>query len=282
MGIFPTSTGFLRKMEITGNPWLGAGGYSRPGPPAMTGAARGRPASALERKHNMRWFDVTTSLLASVGRAGTGMQVGAIGKKPARPLDLFEYEGCPFCRKVREALSILDLQANIHPCPQNGPRFRPYVAKRGGKAQFPYLRDPNNAVEMYESDAIVAYLFATYGDSDAPWSLTTPLLTDLSSFAASLPRITAGRYYRPSRAPEKNLELYSFEASPFCRLVRERLCELELPYHLFNVAKDSPGRRRFVERSGKMMVPWLHDPNTGVEMFESDDICQYLEETYAQ
>jgi glutathione S-transferase len=31
-----------------------------------------------------------------------------------------------------------------------------------------------------------------------------------------------------------------------------------------------------------MMVPYLVDPNTGVEMFESADIVRYLEETYAE
>ncbi|MBU6283884.1 glutathione S-transferase N-terminal domain-containing protein, partial [bacterium] len=37
----------------------------------------------------------------------------------------------------------------------------------------------------------------------------------------------------------------------------------------------------FVARSGKMQVPWLHDPNTGVSMFESADIVDYLDRTYA-
>jgi glutathione S-transferase len=81
--------------------------------------------------------------------------------------------------------------------------------------------------------------------------------------------------------PERPLELYSFEASPFSRIVREALCELELPYLLHNVAGGSPGRDAFVERSGRMMVPWLSDPNTGNELFESADIVAYLEETYA-
>ena len=63
--------------------------------------------------------------------------------------------------------------------------------------------------------------------------------------------------------------------------MRERLCELEIPYLLHNVAKGSAKRSEFVERSGRMMVPYLHDPNTGREMFESADICAYLDETYA-
>ena len=85
---------------------------------------------------------------------------------------------------------------------------------------------------------------------------------------------------RPSKAPATPLELYSFEASPFCRLVRETLCELELPYLLHNVAKGSARRDAFVELSGKMQVPYLVDPNTGIEMFESTDIIAYLEATY--
>ena len=63
--------------------------------------------------------------------------------------------------------------------------------------------------------------------------------------------------------------------------MREALSELEIPYLLHNVAKGSPRRAAFVERSGKMMVPFLIDPNTHVEMFESAAILAYLDETYA-
>ncbi len=89
-------------------------------------------------------------------------------------------------------------------------------------------------------------------------------------------------FARPSIAPEKPLELWSFEASPYCRVVRELLTELELPYTLHNVGKRSPSRAAFVARSGKMMVPYLADPNTGVEMHESADILRYLRATYAR
>jgi glutathione S-transferase len=62
--------------------------------------------------------------------------------------------------------------------------------------------------------------------------------------------------------------------------VRETLCELELPYRLHNVGKNSAGRPAFIARAGKMMVPYLVDPNTGRAMFESADIKAYLNETY--
>ncbi len=228
-----------------------------------------------------RIVDVTTSIASSLLRAGTGFKVGRLGSRPEKTLELYEFENCPFCRKVREALSILDLEADVRPCPKNGPRYRQAVRKRGGKAQFPYLIDPNTGTEMYESDDIVEYLFDRYGDGSVPLALAVPVLRDLTSILSGLPRVGYGSRYRKARQPDQDLELYSFEASPFSRLVREALCTLELPYRLHNVAKGSPSRDDFVKRSGRMMVPHLVDPNTGTAMFESADIVQYLEQTYA-
>jgi glutathione S-transferase len=229
-----------------------------------------------------RALDVATSFAASVARLGSGMSVRLLGHRPKKRLELYEFEACPYCRKVREALSILDLEAMIYPCPKNGPRFRPEVIRRGGKAQFPFLVDPNTGKELYESDDIVTYLFEHYGDGGVPLSLGLGPLTDATSMLASAWRPTAGGRYRPAQQPKKPLELYSFEASPFCRIVREELSSLELPYVLHNVAKGSPSRDEFVERSGKMMVPYLVDPNTDTEMFESADIVAYLNRTYAK
>ncbi len=228
-----------------------------------------------------RILDVATSVGASLARGMSGLSVGPLGPRPERPLELYEFEGCPFCKKVREGLTALDLEARVFPCPKRGPRFREEVIRKGGKAQFPYLVDPNTGKAMYESDEILRYLFASYGDGRVPTLLAAGPLTDLTAQLGSAFRLGSGTYYRPARAPEQPLELYSFEASPFCRLVREALSSLEIPYLLHNVGKGSPSRAAFVERSGKMMVPYLVDPNSGIEMFESADIVAYLEETYA-
>jgi len=228
-----------------------------------------------------RALDVFTSTITTLGRLGTGHQVAKLGPRPERVLELYEFEACPFCRKVREALSLLDLDARVRPCPKNGPTYRPWVAERGGKMQFPYLVDPNTDRSMYESDDIVAYLFEQYGVEPPPLALRAGPITDVSAALSGLARFAAGGYYRRARAPERPLELYSFEASPFSRLVRETLCELEIPYDLRNVARGSPKREAFQKRSGKMQVPWLSDPNTGTELFESADIVAYLNDTYA-
>jgi glutathione S-transferase len=209
-----------------------------------------------------RALDVATSIAASLVRLGSGLAVGVTGPRPDRPLELYEFESCPYCRKVREALSLLDLDAQILPCPKRGPRLRPELIQRGGKAQFPYLIDPNTGSEMYESDAIVRYLFETYGEGRVPLALAAGKLTDLSAGLASALRAGQGTFYRRARAPERALELYSFEASPFCRIVREELSSLELPYLLHNVAKGSPKREAFVSH-------------------ESADIVSYLRDTYA-
>src|SRR6516225_6778167 len=135
-----------------------------------------------------RALDVGTSFVASLARLGGGMQIAALGKRPKQRLELYEFEACPYCRKVREALSALDLEAMVYPCPKKGARFRPEVIRRGGKAQFPYLVDPNTDAEMYESDAIITYLFDRYGDGAVPIALRLGPITDVSSMAASAGR----------------------------------------------------------------------------------------------
>lgn len=230
----------------------------------------------------MRAFEVASSLAVSVVRLGAGRTVSRPARAPEKLLELYEFEACPFCRKVREALSVLDLDAIIYPSPRGGQRFREEAIAKSGKRMFPFLVDPNTGTSMLESNDIIRYLASTYGDGSGsiPLGLRLGALTDVSSAMSSVFRIGKGRAARPSRRPEKLLELWSFEASPYCRLVREALTSLEIPYVLHNVGKNSPKRKAFIERSGKMQVPYLVDPNTSTSMFESADIVRYLEATY--
>jgi glutathione S-transferase len=229
-----------------------------------------------------RVLDVGSSLGASLVRGLAGVGLSTPLRRPTQPLTLYDFEACPFCRKVREALTAFDLDAHVRPCPKGGTRFRPEVGRRGGRMRFPYLEDPNTGKSLYESDAIVAMLAREYGDGRVPRALALGPLTDLSSGAASLLRVGRGTFARPSRMPEQELELWSFEGSPFSRLVREALCELELPYLLHNVGRGSPRRAELVRRAGRMQVPFLVDPGAGVELFESADIVAYLEATYGR
>lgn len=222
-------------------------------------------------------------------------------RQPERPLALYDMENCPYCRLVREALTELDLDAEVRPCPKGGKRFRPEVKKRGGKHQFPYLVDPNTDTGMYESADIIEYLARTYDGRVASQRGLRRAAVVATSRLASATRPSRGYRVRASKAPEKPLELYSFESSPYSRLVREVLCEMEIPYLLRNTGKGAwtdmgpakfrdelfkgkkdtgRNRARLLKRAGQVQLPYLVDPNTGTEMFESADIIRYLEETY--
>lgn len=246
--------------------------------------------------------NIGRSLISTLVRGANGIQSKPAARKPQQTLQLYDIENCPYCRLVREALTELDLDAEIYPCPKSGERFRPEVVARGGKAQFPYLVDPNTGDEMYESLDIVAYLFETYGQRELPLKWRAGKLQTIGSMLASAPRMSQGMEAKSGFVPEYMLELYSFESSPYARLVRERLCEMEIPYILrscgrtqlqewilppmrkaLNITPDSAlGNRRLLQESeGRVAIPYLYDPNTGAGLFESGDILAYLRDNYA-
>lgn len=224
----------------------------------------------------------TSSWVASALRLGAGARVGRIGPRPDRPIALYEFESCPFCRKVREALTTLDLDVTVHPCPKRGSRYRDWVVERGGKAQFPYLVDRGGGFEGYESDRIIAHLFDRYGDGSPPWMLRLGPITAATASAASLVRGGAGTFYRASERPERSLRLYAFEASPDSRLVREELSVRELPYELINVGLGSPKRESLRRRTGRVRIPRLEDVNTGAGLDRVGEILRYLRDTYGR
>ena len=102
------------------------------------------------------------------------------------------------------------------------------------------------------------------------------------SAAASAMRLGRGTRCRggDKRADLKPLTLYNMEGSPYCRKVRETLSELDLAYVIRNVPKGSPKRAELKKCGGKVQVPYLIDPNTKTEMYESDEIVAYLETQY--
>jgi glutathione S-transferase len=204
--------------------------------------------------------------------------------RPAMPIELYEFEGCPFCKKVREAVIWLDLDVLFFPCPQGGPTFRERVKAEGGKSMFPYMKDPNTGVAMYESDDIIDYLYDTYGPGKEKVStlLRAGAFTVLTAGFGLAPRMGAGSRYRAARMPEKPITVYSYEASPFCKLVREKLVELEIPHLMKSCGRGSMKRQELVDRRGVFQAPYIEDPNTGTAMFESSAIVKYLEETYAE
>eukprot|EP00271_Cylindrocystis_brebissonii_P012791 TRINITY_DN3215_c0_g1_i1.p1 TRINITY_DN3215_c0_g1~~TRINITY_DN3215_c0_g1_i1.p1 ORF type:complete len:389 (+),score=58.28 TRINITY_DN3215_c0_g1_i1:79-1167(+) len=223
------------------------------------------------------------AVLSALGfQINEGSSVIASLPRPAQPLQIFEFEGCPFCRKVREMVAVLDIDVLYYPCPSKSPVNRPKAISLGGKKQFPYLIDPNTGISMYESDDIIKYLANTYGNGSIPLLLKLGILTTLTAALAMIFRGSKGSVYVPAKpAPSEPLEIWAYESSPFCKIVREALCELELPFIVHSVARGSPKRQAFFEEHGGFQVPYLEDPNTNAKMFESADIIDYLYATYA-
>ncbi len=248
------------------------------------------------------------SLGTSLLRVDRGLVVKGNRRKPEKMLELYEAEYCPYCRHVREALTELDLDAMIYPIPKGAKRYVARLKKLGGESKIPFLHDPNTGVKLYESEAIVEYLYDEYGMEGEEIPGRRILTSTVASLTRAAPVISISRgknglYASPSKAARRPLELYSFEASPYSRLVREVMCELEIKYLLHNCGKTPGGhsdyyppelraermhnympgtenRRKFLERAGKIMMPYIVDPNTGVDMFQTRDIQAYLHETY--
>jgi glutathione S-transferase len=239
------------------------------------------------------------------GWRGTGIK-GRAKKTPEKLLKLYDIEVSPFCRLVREALCEMDLDVMVYPCPAGGKRFRPEAKKMLPGTKFPMLVDENTGVTINESADIIDYLAKTYQSktkSQKGFGRTLAVGTSMLSsvFQYRGGKTLQGMKARPSKAPEQPLVLFSFESSPYSKPVRARLCELEIPYLLKNTPKGAAtdlgpplfrdklfkgpqgttrNRKWLAENTGKVQVPYLIDPNTGVAMYESRDILRYLDKTY--
>ncbi len=86
-------------------------------------------------------------------------------------LELYQFEGCPHCKKVREKLSELGISYVNHN-PRLGKAHDQAVVNQqthdeltelGGMDQVPYLVDTGRETTLYESDDIVEHLETHYG-----------------------------------------------------------------------------------------------------------------------
>ena len=78
---------------------------------------------------------------------------------PEQLLELYQFEGCPYCSKVRGKLSELGIDFIAR---QVDKQDRSRVEKVSGQTGVPVLKDPNTDTVMPESDDIVEYLEEHY------------------------------------------------------------------------------------------------------------------------
>ncbi len=249
-------------------------------------------------------LNIISSVLSSTIRRWRGTAGSKTVQQPPQLPILYDCEDDAECRLVREALTELNLDVIIYPCPKGATRFVDSLKTMGGEnATVPFLVDPNSRVTLQGAEAINAYLFQQYRQQPIPDALDATTFNLFTSRLASAIRLNIrGLKAQPSQSPDKHLVLYSFESSPYSRPVRERLCELELPYRLINLGKQqladmgpathrfhlgeykplpNTKRARLLAEKGQVQVPFLIDTNKSVELFESKDILRYLDEMYA-
>lgn len=88
-------------------------------------------------------------------------------------LILYTRDGCAFSTDVIAEAEKLGIEFEFRDV--DDPRVADELIERGGKKQTPYLVDVENAIEMYETDAIIAYLQDNYSDLD-PLAVDEPEL----------------------------------------------------------------------------------------------------------
>ena len=251
-------------------------------------------------------------------RGGNGVMGTSKPMQPEKSLVLYEHEACPYSRRVREVMTYLNLDFESRPSPHKGHVCRDELKELAGKGQVPLLIDENFANgeesnQILDSQAIIDHLFVHYSKKgftpnkyQRQSKKDNASLVNKTASVASMMRGAKADHPKKNQArgkPEQPLHLYGFEASPFCRLVREKLSELEVGYINHNVAREQiqdigafgfhltfgeyqpikGGKRDTLMNNalnGKLLFPFLIDPNTDTKMYESQDIIAYLDNYY--
>lgn len=260
--------------------------------------------------HKIKSVQATATTLLRGGRGNMGTP------KPIEPeklLIIYEHEACPYSRRVREVMTHLNLDYESRPSPHKGHVYRDELKDISGKTQVPFLIDDNTDDKILDSQAIIDHVFKHYskeGTTPAKYQASGKDNATIVNKVASVSSMMRGvKADHPKKnqtrgKPDEPLHLYGFEASPFCRLVREKLSALEVGYINHNVAREQiedigvfgvrlnlgdyqpikGGKRERIMNEvmdGKLQFPYLVDPNTDTKMFESQAIIDYLDQNYA-
>jgi glutaredoxin len=249
-------------------------------------------------------LDTLTSGLASVCRIPNGVSVTDEALNLPTSIQfqkLYDIENSADCRRVREKITEYDATVDlVVPAAPNSRCFldpqSPYKVPANSIIPRLVVKESGKEKVLEGADEIITFLENCYGirsKGDEPLEPKDQILASVQqvgNFVASLLRTGRGQQVSPCAAasnsmvprPKQPLRLYSYEGNQFCRLVREVLTELDLPYELRSAGKGSPRRAELAKVSGgSTQCPFLVDPNTNTQMPESADIIRYLYQRYA-
>ena len=75
------------------------------------------------------------------------------------------------------------------------------------------------------------------------------------------------------------LELFILETCPYCLKVIKYLDERGLEYRKIDI-KNKDSENSLIQIGGKRQVPFLVDTDRNIQMYESNDIIEYLKTIY--
>jgi glutaredoxin len=249
-------------------------------------------------------LDTLTSGLASLCRIPNGVTVkdDALDLPSSIQLQrLYDIENSADCRRVREKITEYDAVVDlVVPASPNSRCFldpqSPYKVPANTIIPRLVVKESGKEKVLEGAEDIISYLDQSYSSrskDDKPMDTKeqiVALVQQVGNYVATLLRTGRGQQVSPCAAasnslvprPKQPLRLYSYEGNQFCRLVREVLTELDLPYELRSAGKGSPRRAELAQVSGgSTQCPFLVDPNTNTQMPESADIIRYLYQQYA-
>ena len=71
------------------------------------------------------------------------------------------------------------------------------------------------------------------------------------------------------------LDLFILESCPYCKKVMSFLDEHEIKYNKIDI-KNKTSEEALIQIGGKRQVPFLIDKDRNIQMYESNDIIEYL------
>jgi len=219
----------------------------------------------------------TIKLPVGTGAGANCIQDAKSFVRPKKPLILYEAEDDKDCKKVREVMSALDLTVIIRPCASGRYGWSDDQARiTGGERTLPYLIDNSGMYEfrLCGGKEIIPYLFENYG----PGKDIIP--NNLKAGPKGSSRAKMAKNVRPDFIKIKPVTLYTFEGCPASVNVRKTLESLGISHKIIFCSKGGKNRDNFIKSKNIFQVPFLQDPNTRCDLYESKDIIRYLNEVY--
>ncbi len=71
------------------------------------------------------------------------------------------------------------------------------------------------------------------------------------------------------------LDLFILETCPYCKKVMSFLDENGVKYNKIDITNKA-SEEALIQMGGKRQVPFLSDTDRNIQMYESDDIIEYL------